>query len=75
MAPQAFKRRGMIPLNLPLAMLGTTELLIVALAVFPVALLMIAGLATGIVILVRRSTSMERRLQSMEQSIARLHSR
>ena len=65
----------MIPLNLPLAMLGTTELLIVALAVFPVALLMIVGLATGIVILVRRSTSMERRLQSMEQSIARLHSR
>ena len=65
----------MIPLNLPLAMLGTTELLIVALAVVPVALLMIVGLATGIVILVRRSTSMERRLQSMEQSIARLHSR
>jgi len=65
----------MIPMNPPLAMLGSTEILIIALAVFPVALLMIAGLVTGIVILVRRSSSMERRLQSMEQSIARLHSR
>jgi hypothetical protein len=65
----------MIPMSPPLAMLGATEILIIALAVFPVALLMIAGLATGIVILVRRSSSMERRLQSMEQSIARLHSR
>ncbi|MEN9678479.1 MAG: hypothetical protein RIS76_4375 [Verrucomicrobiota bacterium] len=59
----------------PLAMLGATEILIIALAVFPVALLIIAGLVTGIVILVRRSSTMERRLQSLEQSIARLHSR
>ena len=65
----------MIPMSPPLAMLGTTELLIIALAVFPVALLMIASLVTGIVVLVRRSSTMERRLQSLEQSIARLHSR
>jgi cytochrome c-type biogenesis protein CcmH/NrfF len=75
MAPQAFQRRGMIPMSPPLAMLGATEILIIALAVFPVALLIIAGLVTGIVILVRRSSTMERRLQSLEQSIARLHSR
>lgn len=56
-------------------MLGGTEVLIIALAVIPIGLLLVGAMVVGLVLLVRRSSATDRRLQALEQAVSKIKDR